>query len=104
MHSRPSRLRRAAVYAALAALLGLVSVLLSQCMMVGDKMTGVSLDKAQRATCIGNCKTSRDACIIQAQHDCAGDQACLDAAIAACQDTYNECKNNCHHQGRGNAG
>lgn len=104
MDSRPNRLRRVAAYALLAALLGVVSLLLSQCMMVGDNVTGVSLDKSARATCIGNCQTTKQECISQAQHDCAGDSACLDAAIALCQSQNAECKDNCHHQGRGNAG
>lgn len=102
-HARPNRLRRAVAYAALAALLGVVTLVLSQCTMVGD-VTGVSLDKTARATCIGNCQTVKAACINQAQHDCAGDQACLDAAIAVCQAQNAECKNNCHKQGAGSAG
>jgi hypothetical protein len=103
-HARPNRLRRAVAYAALAALLGVVTLLLSQCMMVGDNVTGVSIDKAQRANCIGNCQDVKAACIDQAQHDCAGDAACLDAAIAVCQSANATCKNNCHKQGAGSSG
>ena len=41
--SRPHQIRRALVYAALAALLGVVSLTLSQCTQVGDTLTGVGL-------------------------------------------------------------
>lgn len=54
-HARPNRLRRAVVYAALAALLGIVSLTLSQCTLVGDNLTGVDLSKGRPTTCIKQC-------------------------------------------------
>jgi len=104
-HARPNRLRRAVACAALAALLGVITLVLSQCTMVGDNLTGVGIDKSQRATCIGNCKDVRDICAAQAAHDCGGtDNPCYDAAFVLCQQEFNACKNNCHKQGGGSAG
>ena len=103
-HARPNRLRRAVAYAALAALLGVVTLVLSQCTMVGDNITGVGLDKNARANCIGNCQDVKAACIDEAQHNCAGDSACLEAAIAICQEQNLACRNNCHKQGAGSGG
>jgi hypothetical protein len=103
-HARPNRLRRAVAYAALAALLGVVTLLLSQCMMVGDNVTGVSLNKSAQANCNANCNTVKAACIDQAKHDCGGDSSCQDAAIAVCISQFNVCKNNCHKQGAGSSG
>src|SRR5262245_43949371 len=54
-HARPNRLRRAVVYAALATLLGIVSLTLSQCTLVGDNLTGVDLSKGRPTTCIKQC-------------------------------------------------
>ena len=54
-HARPNRLRRAVVYAALAALLGIVSLTLSQCTLVGDNLTGVDLSRGRPTTCIKQC-------------------------------------------------
>ena len=53
--ARHNRLRRAAVYAALATLLGVVSLTLSQCTMVGDNLTGVNLYRGRPTTCIKLC-------------------------------------------------
>ena len=102
-HARPNRLRRAVAYAALAALLGVVTLVLSQCTMVGD-ITGVGLERSERANCVQNCKDTRDACRAIVFHDCAGDQTCIDAGLAACQADFDACKNNCHKQGAGSAG
>ena len=54
-HARPNRLRRAVIYAALATLLGAVSLTLSQCTMVGDNLTGVELSRGRPTTCIKLC-------------------------------------------------
>jgi hypothetical protein len=54
-HARPNRLRRAVIYAALATMLGAVSLTLSQCTMVGDNLTGVDLSKGRPTTCIKQC-------------------------------------------------
>ena len=103
-HARHQRLHRAFVYALLASVLGVVTLVLSQCTMVGDSVTGIGLEKNQRSNCIQNCKSVRDECRAQAQHECNGDPACLDAAFLLCQQAFQECKNSCHKQGAGNAG
>src|SRR5262245_51440915 len=103
-HARPNRLRRAVIYAALATMLGVVSLTLSQCTMVGDNLTGVDLSKGRPTTCIKQCNDfyalvydqeqkfhdqiklindlNRDACILAAP-DQAAHQACIDANQAA---------------------
>ena len=104
MNVRFQRARRAATYLGLAAALALVTLVLSQCTMVGDNLTGVSLEKSERANCIQNCKEIRNECRASVFHDCNGDEDCISAGLAECQDDFNSCKNNCHKQGRGNAG
>ena len=106
MHlARLNRLRRAVAYAGLAALFALVTMVLSQCTMVGDNLTGTSLSRAERATCIQNCKDTREMCIAQAAHDCGGtNNACFETAHALCQEQFKVCKNSCHKQGAGFAG
>lgn len=56
--ARHNRLRRAAIYTALATLLGVVSLTLSQCTMVGDKLTGVDMLRGRPTTCIKLCNDS----------------------------------------------
>ena len=100
-HARPNRLRRAAICAALATLLGAVSLTLSQCTMVGDNLTGVELNKGRPTTCIKMCndlfalaydqeQKHHDQGMLLCERDCAslpaGDQqACIDAR-QACKD------------------
>jgi hypothetical protein len=54
-HARPNRLRRAVIYAALATMLGVVSLTLSQCTMVND-LTGVDMFRSHQADCVHACK------------------------------------------------
>ena len=54
-HARQRRLRRATAYAALAMMLGVVSLTLSQCRAVGDKTTGVQLFRGNATSCIKDC-------------------------------------------------
>src|SRR5262249_28085744 len=54
-HARPHRLRRAVAFAALAALLGLAALTLSQCTLVGDSLTGVNLDGVGPTSCVKQC-------------------------------------------------
>jgi len=119
-HARPNRLRRAVAYAALAALLGVVSFTLSQCTMVGDNVTGV---KPFHATTCGHACAHQKNIDLQnelkdfktAQEVCKagpGDpSACLEAAsaqheanVAAIQAAYDACQAGCHRQGTGSAG
>jgi hypothetical protein len=104
MNARFDRTRRGAVVLGLAAALALVTVLLSQCMMVGDNVTGVSLEKSARANCIQTCKDARDECRASVFHDCGEDDTCIEEGLARCQDAFSECRNSCHKQGRGNGG
>ena len=103
-HARPNRLRRAVAYFALAALLGVVTLVLSQCMMVGDNVTGVGINKSQRAGCLNGCGDGLKACRAQVMHDCGTDSACIDAGLAACAQANQVCKQSCHKQGAGSAG
>ena len=103
MNVRFQRVRRAATYFGLAAALALVTLVLSQCTMVGDNVTGVSLEKSARANCIQNCKGTRDECRASVFHDCSGDEGCISSGLAECQEDFNSCRNSCHKQGRGNA-
>jgi len=59
-HASHNRLRRAVVFAALAALLGVVSLTLSQCTMVGDNLTGVGLTSTAPTTCVKQCNNLYD--------------------------------------------
>ena len=90
-HARPNRLRRAVVYAALATLLGVVSLTLSQCTMVGDSLTGVGLNKGRPTTCIKQCNdlykllfAQEQKLFLQNQEICLGlPQPDKDACLAA---------------------
>jgi hypothetical protein len=103
------------------ALLGLVGA--AGCTMVGDNLTGVSLEKRKIESCIGNCNDVAQAAkeLEQKIHnenisECQAlpeDQqnACMDAesarhvdAVQGIQEIKKDCQNNCHKQGRGNAG
>jgi hypothetical protein len=55
-HARPNRLRRAVVYAALATLFGVISLTLTQCTMLGDKLTGVGLNRNFGQNCNKRCQ------------------------------------------------
>ena len=123
-HARPHRLRRAVAYAALAALLGVVSLTLSQCTMVGDSLTGVDLKRVGPTTCIKQCndlfallyKLEQKRHIAE-QGQCqlldggAAKAACLAAEDAVHQANKAQlaadktaCQNNCYHEGAGSAG
>lgn len=104
MNVRFHRARRAAAYFGLAGALALVTLVLSQCTMVADSLTGVSLERSARANCIGLCKDARVECRAAVFHDCGDDEACIEAGFAACQDVFDNCRNSCHKQGRGNGG
>jgi hypothetical protein len=122
-HARPNRLRRAVAYAALAAVLGVVAITLSQCTMVGDSLNGVQLERGRPTTCIKRCNdlyallykleqkrhdASNDICQQQPQPDKAACLAAEDAAHIANKDALSQgkidCQNNCHRQGSGTAG
>ena len=122
-HARHRRLRRAAVYVALAMMLGVVSLTLTQCQLVGDKVNGVRLFKGQPTTCIKQCNdafkilydqeqklhdTNVENCQALSQPDkdtcLAAENARHEARKAELSQAKIDCQNNCHHQGAGAAG
>jgi hypothetical protein len=122
-HARPNRLRRAVAFAALAAMLGLVALTLSQCTLVGDSLTGVTVDGVGPTSCVKQCNdffaiaykreqkihdTNNDTCQNLPQEfraDClASETARHEAAKAALSAAKIECQNSCHRQGAGSAG
>jgi len=122
-HARPNRLRRAVAFALLAALLGLVSLTVSQCTMVGDSLTGVGAMRSAPTTCTKSCndlyallykleqkthQAQTDLCQalpVEEQQECHAIEAARHAAakdqLAAGKDA---CQAGCHHQGTGSAG
>jgi len=120
-HARPNRLRSAVAYAALAALLGVVSFTLSQCTMVGDNVTGVR--QFHSTTCGHACahqknidlqnelkdfKEAQDLCKtgpLADREQCLNDASAQhEANVAAIQAAYDACQAACHRQGTGSAG
>ncbi len=122
-HARPYRLRRAVALTALAALLGLAALTLSQCTLVGDSLTGVNLDGVGPTSCVKQCNdfyaiaykreqrvhdTNNSNCQLLTQ---PAKGSCLvneDARHTAAQTALGngkiECQNECHRQGSGSAG
>jgi hypothetical protein len=114
-HARSNRLRRAVVYAALAALLGVVSLTLSQCTQVGDNLTGVGLISHKSTSCKERCdrtysklKQQENSLYRRNIDRCRHDAACIAAenarhaaVLAALEAQRSACKANCHHQGGG---
>ena len=113
--------RGLAVRAISIALFGLVGA--AGCTMVGESLTGVSLNKQKVENCIKGCNEQAGVAMESEQrthHEnveaClelsdGAKEACLDAeggrhsaAVEEIQDGRKDCKGNCHHQGRGNAG
>ena len=122
-HARPNRLRRAVAYAALAAMLGLVALTLSQCTLVGDSLTGVTVDGVGPTSCVKQCNDLFAIAYKREQkiHDTNNDNCnnlpqpfkseCLDAetarheaAKATLAQAKTDCQNSCHRQGAGSAG
>ena len=88
-HARPTRLRRAVVYAALATLLGIVSLTLSQCTLVGDNLTGVDLSRGRPTTCIKQCNDFYK--LVYDQEQKAHDQYKLLCDAVNCAALPNDC-------------
>jgi len=63
-HAQHNRLRRAAVYVALLMLLGVISLTVTQCRIVGDNATGVRIYKSNPNSCIADCQST-----FQSDHD-----------------------------------
>ncbi len=117
-HARPNRLRRAVVFAALATLLGVVSLTLSQCTQVGDSLTGVGLTSNKPVSCKKQCDINYNNAVKSENkyHStqlklCGSDAACKaaenarhNAVLAQLSQDRTNCKANCHKQGAGTAG
>ena len=120
-HRNP-RLRRGFAFVALAALLGLSVVGLSQCRLVDDTVTGVDLSANSgvnaRSQCVHQCnekfkacKRAEDARHKAAQRACGSDKACKKAEQRlhkqnklACVRAMQLCKRNCYNEGAGVGG
>ena len=121
-HRNP-RLRRGFAFVALAALLGLTVVGLSQCRMVDDTVTGVNLQAnstlSARSACAHQCneqekqckraedqlhKQNKKACGSKDKTCKKNEEARHKAAKQACKDQKKQCKANCYNEGVGIGG
>ena len=120
-HRNP-RLRRGFAFVALAAVLGLSVVGLSQCRLVDDTVTGVDLKSnpgvSSRSDCVHQCKETYKACkrAEDARHKaakkaCLHDKECKKAEDVlhkqnklACKEAYENCKSHCYNEGAGIGG
>lgn len=122
-HRNP-RVRRGFAFVALAAVLGLTAVGLTQCRMVNDNVTGVDLRSGNgtlsaRSSCVKQCNEKFKACqkSEEARHKAAKkacgshNEACKKAEDKkhndnnkACEAQKKACKSGCYNEGAGNAG
>lgn len=120
-HRNP-RLRRGFAFVALAALLGLSVVGLSQCRLTDDTVTGVDLSvnsgvnakSACKKACNNDykaCKKAEDARYKAAKKACGSDKDCKKNEKRinkdnkrACKDAKEDCKRNCYNEGAGIGG
>ncbi len=110
--------RRRAALVFLGALLTTVALGLSQCKMVSENVTGVSLDRVRPDKCIAKCsKTLAQQLVVAGTvheahlRDCNGDSVCIalenaryEEEIQQIHTDYRNCLNDCHHQGSGGGG
>jgi hypothetical protein len=115
-HGSPARhAKRILLLLALAA----SSLALTQCRMVGDRLTGVEVDLLRRKSdCVKACKDtfkeqkkSENDAHVAAIKACAGNTSCLaeeaarhQGALQAIDAAYVACQNGCHTQGGGTVG
>jgi hypothetical protein len=120
-HRNP-RLRRGFAFVALAAVLGLAAVGLTQCRAVNDTVTGVDLNSASgthaRSSCVHQCNSKFKDCLRSefARHKaaskaCGHDSACKKAEqrkffnnLKECVRQMQLCKKGCYNEGAGDAG
>jgi len=124
-HRNP-RVRRGFAFVALAAVLGLAAVGLSQCRLVNDNVTGVDLRSGNgtlsaKSACVKACNEQFKQCKRdeETRHKAAkkacgsGSQgsACKKAEeqlhkdnLKACENAKKQCKKSCYNEGAGNAG
>ena len=118
-HRNP-RVRRGFAFVALAAVLGLTAVGLTQCRMVNDNVTGVDLragngQLSARSSCSRHCNDLFKACIRAeearykaAKRACGHSTSCKKAEdrkhrdnIKACENQKKQCKKSCYNEGAG---
>ena len=116
-HTRP---RRSMALIALAAALGLAAMALSQCRMVTDTVTGLSLAPGRlsgRSSCVRNCNDQyQDAFRAEenrhqaAVHECGSNRDCRaaenerhKAVTEQLNDARKDCKKNCYNEGGGDS-
>ena len=121
-HRNP-RVRRGFAFVALAAVLGLSALGLTQCRMVNDNVTGVDLragngQLSHRSSCSRRCNDQFKSCIRAeearykaAKRACNWNYACKKAEdrrhrdnIKACENAKKQCKKSCYNEGAGNTG
>lgn len=116
--AHPFSTRPRAALVILGVLLTVAALGLSQCRMVDESMTGVSLDKMKPSKCIHDCgKVLADSLLVEGKlhaeilRGCNGDEVCQALENARFQPIldrlyamYRECVNTCHHQGSGGGG
>ena len=109
------RLRRGAALLGLAVLLGTVALMLTQCKMVDERLTGVEFGKSKPGSCLSTCShTFNDSIRVESDLHVANVQACgsddvckaieeirHESAVNRIQSGRIACQNDCHHQGGG---
>ena len=118
--TRSPQKNRLFTHLALVALSVTAMVVLTQCKLTSDKVTGIDhrANQSNHGTCISNCAHEANAAMKDEQDlhkanvdACAGDPTCLaneearhEAAVAAIQEGRKRCMDGCHEQGGGNGG
>ncbi len=111
-------LRRGSALIVLGVALVAVSLSLSQCRMVGDQLTGISVTQAKAGNCLNTCaKVWNDSVRVENQlhvdnvHFCVGDPVCLAVENARWAEVSDRlaagrlaCQQDCQHQGSGGGG
>lgn len=121
MSHRRNRTHHSLRILALAAALGLTALTLSQCRMVKDNVTGISMaagSLSKRSNCTRNCNGAYEALVRaeEARHraalrSCGCDNKCKNAEnklhdkiIDKLDDARKACKKGCYNEGGGNGG
>jgi len=112
------RVRRRATFALLGVLLTASALGLTQCRMIDERLTGVSLDCARPDKCVTKCNkdlvdgTAHEIFLhLKNVHACDRDSVCIALenvrfvnALKQLQLDHRACLANCHHQGAGGGG
>ena len=125
---KKTQIRRGLTYLALATVLGLATVGLTQCRLVDDSVTGVDLRASTglsaKSECKKQCKERKKQCernekarhkaeqrVCKDLEDSSARKACKKAesrkhkdSKEACKDEEKKCKNGCYNEGSGSAG